>query len=114
MTPEHAFLHAIKEEPEDDSVRLVFGDWREENDQLERAEFLRLQLRRARLAEDDPAQQPLAERERGLLAQHQGGWLGSLRGHLRIWTWQRGLLHVKMDRQGLEGAQALAGEEALA
>jgi uncharacterized protein (TIGR02996 family) len=47
MTPEHAFLYAIKDDPADDAVRLVFSDWLEENGQPARAEFLRLQVRRA-------------------------------------------------------------------
>jgi uncharacterized protein (TIGR02996 family) len=38
------FLRAICEVPEDDTLRLVFADWLEENDEPELAEFIRLQL----------------------------------------------------------------------
>jgi uncharacterized protein (TIGR02996 family) len=40
-----AFLRAILESPEDDTTRLVFADWLDDNGELERAEFIRLQIR---------------------------------------------------------------------
>ena len=38
------FLRAICENPEDDTVRLVFADWLDENGDPERAEFIRTQV----------------------------------------------------------------------
>lgn len=38
------FLRAICAEPDDDTVRLVYADWLQENGQPERAEFIRLQI----------------------------------------------------------------------
>lgn len=38
------FLRAICAEPEDDTVRLVYADWLDENGDPERAEFIRLQI----------------------------------------------------------------------
>lgn len=43
-TDESALLAAIIAEPADDNVRLVYADWLDENDQPERAEFIRLQV----------------------------------------------------------------------
>ena len=37
---------AVKQAPDDDAPRLVLADWLEENGQPDRAEFVRLQLRR--------------------------------------------------------------------
>lgn len=38
-----ALIAAIRAEPDDDNVRLVYADWLEENGQAERAEFIRLE-----------------------------------------------------------------------
>jgi uncharacterized protein (TIGR02996 family) len=38
------FLRAICENPEDDTVRLVYADWLQENGDEDRAEFIRLQI----------------------------------------------------------------------
>src|SRR5262245_21618304 len=38
-----ALFRAVCENPADDTPRLVYADWLEENDQPERAEFIRLQ-----------------------------------------------------------------------
>ena len=43
MHTEADFVRAIVECPKDDQVRLVFADWLEENDQSERASFIRQQ-----------------------------------------------------------------------
>jgi uncharacterized protein (TIGR02996 family) len=45
MTPtESGLLRAVLADPADDTVRLVYADWLEENGQPERAEFIRVQL----------------------------------------------------------------------
>lgn len=44
MTADAGFLRAICETPDDDSPRLIYADWLEENGQPERAEFIRLQI----------------------------------------------------------------------
>jgi uncharacterized protein (TIGR02996 family) len=41
------FLRAICENPDDDTVRLVYADWLDEHGELERAEFIRLQVAQA-------------------------------------------------------------------
>jgi uncharacterized protein (TIGR02996 family) len=43
MTTQEAFLQAIGETPQDDTPRLVFADWLEEQGQAQRAEFIRIQ-----------------------------------------------------------------------
>ena len=42
------FLRAICENPEDDTVRLVYADWLDENGDADRAEFIRVHCELAR------------------------------------------------------------------
>lgn len=44
MTDEHDLLRAILKHPSDDTPRLIMADWFEENDQPDRAEFIRCQI----------------------------------------------------------------------
>jgi uncharacterized protein (TIGR02996 family) len=75
---EAGFLRAILAEPDDDAHRLVYADWLDENGQPERAEFIRLQIERARLPRNDPKRQQPGERERALLEAHGKRWLEPL------------------------------------
>jgi uncharacterized protein (TIGR02996 family) len=92
MSDRTALLRAIIENPADDTPRLVFADWLDENGEPERAEFVRLQchLTRARL--------PRKEREQ--LLRHEEALI---RGHARLWAhrvafarggpvWRRGFI----------------------
>jgi uncharacterized protein (TIGR02996 family) len=76
MTVEDTFLRAIVEAPDDDGVRLVYADWLEEHGQPERAEFIRLQIELAGLAEGSPRRAALQAREQALLRQHETAWVG--------------------------------------
>src|SRR5579883_578433 len=71
-----SLLAAVIANPEDDVLRLAFADWFEENGQSERAEFIRVQIERARLQADDPRQSELMHREIVLLAEHGREWFG--------------------------------------
>ncbi len=42
-TTEEAFLEAIRANPDDDTVRLVYADWLRENGHVERADFIEVQ-----------------------------------------------------------------------
>ena len=44
MTERDALLKAVCDHPDDDTPRLVFADWLQENGEEERAEFIRLQI----------------------------------------------------------------------
>ena len=91
MTTEQAFLAAIKVTPDDDAPRLVFSDWLEDNRQLERAEFIRVQCALARLHHGDARLEGLQERQEALLAQHKERWLGRW---TEVGTFERGLVCV--------------------
>lgn len=58
MNDHDALLHAIGEHPEEDTPRLMYADWLEENDQPERADFVRNQVEMAHIGLDDPARGP--------------------------------------------------------
>lgn len=45
MTEKDQLLAAVRESPTDDTARLVFADWCEENNQSDRAAFIRAQIR---------------------------------------------------------------------
>src|SRR4051812_28257739 len=95
MTTEQALLHAIREEPGDDPLRLVLADWLEEAGQGPRAEFVRLQVRLAGLPKGDPDRAELERHEQGLLEGYGAEWLGPLAGLPGVeWSWRRGLLYA--------------------
>ncbi len=65
------FLKAICENPDDDTVRLVYADWLEENGDPERAEFIRLQI----AVPDRPREfDPRYARVEELRKLHSGKW----------------------------------------
>ena len=61
-----ALLRAICEAPWEDTPRLVFADWLEENGQPERAEFIRLQIELKALPHDERFGTPQYDRASAL------------------------------------------------
>jgi uncharacterized protein (TIGR02996 family) len=72
------FLADIVANIDDDTPRLVYADWLAENGQDDRAEFIRVQVQRARLPAWDAAQVRLRLREQELMKQHGDAWLAEL------------------------------------
>ena len=73
-----ALLGAVIAAPADDTPRLVFADWFEENGQPERAEFIRVQVERARLPAGDVRHGELLARELRLLARGGRAWAAGI------------------------------------
>src|SRR5262249_56269648 len=97
MTDERGFLRAIRDEPDDDALRLIFADWLEERADP-RGTLMRLQVTRAGLPPDDPRRPELEQQEAELLQRHGVEfWLGPVLWRGRQWRFQRGLLHVEAD-----------------
>jgi uncharacterized protein (TIGR02996 family) len=69
-----AFLDDMVANIDDDTPRLVYADWLDENGRPERAEFIRVQIERARLPPWDAAQVRLRLREDALLKLHGEKW----------------------------------------
>ncbi|MBA4189924.1 MAG: hypothetical protein C0467_18220 [Planctomycetaceae bacterium] len=76
MSDEDALLAAIIANPDEDTPRLVYADWLDENGQEERAEFIRIQCRMARAIELDCSDDKrLGELE---MEGHLENWLGTM------------------------------------
>src|SRR5262249_42204224 len=78
MKQREAMFRAILANPAALAPRLRYADWLEENGQTARAEFIRLQILRARARGDDPRQPGWGKREHELLWKHQEEWLKEL------------------------------------
>ncbi len=66
MTDRDALLAAIAANPDEDTPRLVYADWLQENDQLEQAEFIRVQCRLEHVSRHTAEGKRLAKREKEL------------------------------------------------
>ncbi|AMV30100.1 hypothetical protein VT84_37250 [Gemmata sp. SH-PL17] len=73
MSDELALLTAIFSHPNEDTPRLMFADWLDENGQPERAEFIRLQIKYHRGSDTNPQAHA---RLLHLLSVHERKWLG--------------------------------------
>jgi uncharacterized protein (TIGR02996 family) len=74
--PEYAgLMRTILQQPDDDSLRLILADWLEEHGDPDRAEYIRLQVRRAGLDELDPEGWRLDYRAVQLSELHHERWL---------------------------------------
>lgn len=85
MTEEQSFLQSIRDDPGDDTVRLVYADWLEEHGQLERAEFIRIQCELAKTECDNPHYPLLKGRSDELEAENGTQWTGPI-SELSIYT----------------------------
>ncbi len=71
-----AFFDALRADPDDDTTRLVYADWLDEQGEADRAGFIRLAVRLERLREDHPARPTLLSRYNDLRLTHGPAWLG--------------------------------------
>jgi uncharacterized protein (TIGR02996 family) len=79
-TERAALINAILRSPDDDGPRLVCADWFEEQGgeaDVARAEFIRLQVLRARMPAEDPRQREMYARELRLLRRYAAAWQGT-------------------------------------
>jgi uncharacterized protein (TIGR02996 family) len=88
----YAFLDAVIENPDDDTPRLVFADWLEEQGRGPRAEFIRVQCELARLTEESPRRKKLARREKALLKEWGERWAAPLWQLASEWVYRRGFI----------------------
>ena len=76
MTDRDALYRSILAHPADDTPRLVYADWLEENDRAEEAEFIRVECRLDSITPDDAEYSELLDRQEELrlwLAAHMPG-----------------------------------------
>jgi uncharacterized protein (TIGR02996 family) len=82
---ELAFIRAATAEPDDDTIRLVYADWLDEQGgevRASHAAFVRLQVRRSRTDLFDPERADLVEQEAASLRKHKRDWNGRVHRHL--------------------------------
>jgi uncharacterized protein (TIGR02996 family) len=91
MNQEDAFLEAIREDPDDDAVRLIFADWLEERGDP-RGEFIRVQCALAGMPDEDERRKALEARAERLLRQHEPRWVGPLASRVNSYTFRRGFV----------------------
>jgi uncharacterized protein (TIGR02996 family) len=85
-------LQAIIEKPDDDALRLVFADWLRDHGDLERAEFIGVQIELAKLPKVGNRRPELEQRETELLARNESAWVKPIRHLVVSWTFQRGFI----------------------
>jgi uncharacterized protein (TIGR02996 family) len=95
MTDGPAFFRAIEAQPDDDTPRLVYADWLDENAtsgaDRARAEFIRVQCELARVP--DPLGRPdLLDRERELLTEYVLAWTAAWPYRFLRYDYARGFL----------------------
>src|SRR5262249_53469405 len=84
-------LQAILENPEDQTIRLIYADWLEERGNP-RGEFIRVQIQLRRMSQADPAYPELRLRELNLIQQHKEEWFGGLRKSFYYWECRAGFI----------------------
>lgn len=87
------FLADILDNPEDDTPRLIFADWLDDQDHPWGA-LLRAQTWRSRLTEADPRQEEMQQIERAWLETHGEQFLEPFRGLGWRGGFRRGFLHL--------------------
>lgn len=99
MTDEAALIAAILADREDDTARLAYADWLDENDRHERAEFIRVQVELARF---DIYEWPKGSNVL-VLSQEDGLRVDELRGREReLWD-ANGVLWLRQCRSLVDG-----------
>jgi uncharacterized protein (TIGR02996 family) len=96
MSTEAHLLRAIRDNPDEDTPRLMYADHLDEEGSAARAEFIRVQDELARLSETDPKRPALEDREHELLAKHEYAWLGvdaDDADELTGWVFERGFVN---------------------
>jgi uncharacterized protein (TIGR02996 family) len=95
-----AFLADVRENPEDDTPRLILADWLDEYggpaDQA-RADLIRTQIEKARLPPGHPHHFVLAQRERELVQRWGSAWVGPLLDRVRSLRHERGMVLLTLS-----------------
>ncbi len=100
MSVDQAFLDDIIEHPDDDTPRLIFADWLDDQGDpasAARAELIRVQCRLAANPGMTGAR-GLFQRQQAILAEYEEQWVRDIGVPLAEWTFERGFVaRVRMD-----------------
>jgi uncharacterized protein (TIGR02996 family) len=98
MTDGEALRRAIVADPDDDTPRLIYADWLDENGRPDRAAFVRAQIEAARAEPFGPAARAAQERADRLLERHRDEWVARVYGRVIGCEFVRGFVgHVTVD-----------------
>jgi len=86
-----ALLQTCKENPDDDTPRLILADWLDDHGDTARAEFIRVQCEAAHLPLAPERLDWLARREGELLVAAGTEWTQPLIDWAAEWEWRRGM-----------------------
>ncbi len=104
MSERAAFIDAILDNPADDTARLVFADWLQENGEPERAEFIRVQIEAETLPEAELAESKSDQRAVTLQKEHEHAWRQAIGIASDDGTYSRGFLtRVQLYPQDFDG-----------
>src|SRR5690242_19870391 len=95
VSAEAGLLEAIRENPGDDALRLIYADWLEENDdgrgRAERARLIRAQVELAELPPFARRCEELRSEVQGILQEYGEEWMEGLPRPAGLnWSWERG------------------------
>jgi uncharacterized protein (TIGR02996 family) len=107
---ELGFFRAARDQPADDTIRLVYADWLDEHgtEAYEaQARFVRTQVERSRLALDDPRRVQLLDVEANLLQAYRREWNGRIhrwlhaQGMRNAWKARRSWIRAMQYHRGM-------------
>ncbi|MCR9201790.1 MAG: TIGR02996 domain-containing protein [Planctomycetaceae bacterium] len=91
MSEDQSFLDEICAHPDDDTPRLIYADWLEDQGDP-RGEFIRVQCELATLKKTQKRYKELAKRQAILLRRHEGDWTSNFPFALRKCVFRRGFI----------------------
>jgi uncharacterized protein (TIGR02996 family) len=96
MSDRDALLAAIIADPDEDTPRLVFADWLQENGDADRGEFIRVEIELARTPPteeaDERRRKVLFGRRAALLKRHKAAWLAPFAPFAKESSFERGFV----------------------
>jgi uncharacterized protein (TIGR02996 family) len=118
------FHEAIIASPRDDTPRLAYADWLNEQGDAARAEFIRVQIAVARARPHDERREELQQRALALLQTNRTNWLGAsarlfqdregYRGYYEYLGYHQGTLFERGMLEGVRLTESLFTEHAAA
>ncbi|HEY1190358.1 MAG TPA: TIGR02996 domain-containing protein [Gemmata sp.] len=98
MNDRDSLLAAIFEHPDEDTPRLMFADWLQENGAPDRGQFVRLQVEGAHAEPLSPKARKYEGAAQKLLDRHAGAWTEHLADRAIGWRFARGFIeHVGVN-----------------
>jgi uncharacterized protein (TIGR02996 family) len=92
MSDAQALFNAIIANPAEDTPRLAYADWLDENGDPDRARFIRLQYEIEKLPPIGLKASKAKKEAEELLKKHEKKWVGEIAGIVNFWIFRRGFV----------------------